>query len=88
MPETSVRELDLDLKSHTKRHIQLLTPQLCQKRVEHGTKIITFLKPDLEERVLVFSDNKDFIVDKQINMSNSMSTEPALLAQCQQCCST
>ncbi len=72
--EKSMREIvkeDLGMKSLVKRRIQQLTPVQMQKRVERGTKIINFLKSKEAGKVLVFSDEKDFHVDKHVNRRNS-----------------
>ena len=74
MPETSMRELmkkDLGVKSLTKRKIQMLMPVQRQKRVTRGKKILNWLKEGHRGKVLVFSDEKDFHVDKYINRRNS-----------------
>ncbi len=72
--EKTVRELvrdDLGMKSLVKRKIQQLTPLQREKREARGTKIVNFLKSKDSSKVLVFSDEKDFHVDKYHNTRNS-----------------
>ncbi len=70
----SMRDLikdDLGMRSLVKRRIQQLTPLQMEKREDQGIKIINFLKSKEAGKVLIFSDEKDFHVDKHHNRRNS-----------------
>ncbi len=74
MAEASMRRLvkeDLGLKSLVKRRIQQLTDLQRQKRVDRGKAILNFLRRPAVGKVLVFSDEKDFHIDKYSNRRNS-----------------
>ncbi len=69
-PEATMRRLvkeDLGYKSLSKTPVQALMVRNHETRVERGRKIIQFLRTELNGHVLVFSDKKDFYMDKKIN---------------------
>ena len=62
---------DLGLKSLVPRRVQNLTETHIKGRVERGNKILNYLKNNRDHRVLIFSDEKDFHLEKYMNRRNS-----------------
>ncbi len=74
VPESTMRNLvkdDLGLKSLATLKTQQLTPRQRQGRTEKGRVILSLLKGSAAGKVLVFSDEKDFHIDKYHNRRNS-----------------
>eukprot|EP00096_Caligus_rogercresseyi_P001597 TRINITY_DN1266_c0_g1_i1.p1 TRINITY_DN1266_c0_g1~~TRINITY_DN1266_c0_g1_i1.p1 ORF type:complete len:251 (+),score=39.61 TRINITY_DN1266_c0_g1_i1:1074-1826(+) len=68
-----MRELlkeDSGLKSLAKTRVQMLTSLQHEKRVDRCRKIKNFIKNDLKGRIIVFSDEKTFSVDKDTSRRN------------------
>ncbi len=65
-----VRE-DLGLKSLAVVRVQQLTPKQIQGRADKGKIILNLLKREAVGKILVYSDEKDFHVDKYLNRRNS-----------------
>ena len=61
---------DLGLQTLVKRRVQLLTASQRQKRLERARVILNKLKSG-KDKVLIFSDEKDYHVDKHHNRRNS-----------------
>ncbi len=73
MLKTTMRRLvkvDLGLKSLAKTKVQQLTPVQGSKRESRGLKMLNLLCQETVGHVLVFSDEKDFHVDKFLNRRN------------------
>ncbi|QQP57256.1 Putative transposable element [Caligus rogercresseyi] len=84
-PSTSIRMLsrDVEVPEKTERALEggLGSESLAKTRVDRCRKIKNFIKNDLKGRIIVFSDEKTFSVDKYTNRRNdryiSTSTKSA-----------
>ena len=62
---------DLGLKTLVKRKAPLLTTAQQQQRLVRAKLILSKLKGDRQDEVLIFSDEKDYHVDKYVIRRNS-----------------
>ncbi len=65
---------NLCLKSFATVPCQQLTPVQRKGRESKGQKMLNRLKRDTASKILIFSDTKDFHVDKHVNSRNNRVT--------------
>ncbi len=62
---------DLEMRSSAKRKVQMLTMAQRVKRLQHSKKMLLALKSKKCDIVVLFSDEKNFVVDTHHNRRNS-----------------
>ncbi len=72
-----VVKVDLGLKSLAVLQVQQLTPSQIEKRLAMSTFMLNWLKGEHGWKKLVFSDEKDFHLNKHLNRRNNRTMAPS-----------
>ena len=72
-----VVKVDLGLKSLAVLQVQQLTPSQIEKRLVMSTFMLNWLKGEHGWKKLVFSDEKDFHLNKHLNRRNNRTMAPS-----------